>query len=90
MMGWFFATIYYPTLTSVLAWFPRAIPRYFSLSIVGPECMVIFRGLPCRYYAINALSPKLAGKFQVTTTVIKLIPLVLMGVVGVIVDSPTA
>ena len=36
-------------------------------------------------YAINALSPKIAGKFQVSTTVIKLIPLLLMGVVGVIV-----
>jgi APA family basic amino acid/polyamine antiporter len=36
-------------------------------------------------YALNALSPILAGKFQVTTTAIKLIPLALMAVVGTIV-----
>ena len=34
---------------------------------------------------MNALSPKLAGKLQTSTTVIKLIPLFLMAVVGVIV-----
>jgi APA family basic amino acid/polyamine antiporter len=36
-------------------------------------------------YALNALSPVLAGKFQVATTVIKLIPLLLMAVVGTVV-----
>ena len=35
-------------------------------------------------YAVNALSPKLAGKFQVGTTAIKLVPLVLMAVIGLI------
>ena len=33
-------------------------------------------------YGVNALSPIIAGKFQVTTTVIKLIPLLLMAVIG--------
>ena len=86
MMGWFFATIYYPTLTSVLAWVSaRYTAVLFGWSIVGPECMVLSAVFLIGSYAINALSPKIAGKFQVTTTVIKLIPLVLMGVVGVIV-----
>jgi APA family basic amino acid/polyamine antiporter len=35
-------------------------------------------------FAVNALSPIIAGKFQVATTVIKLIPLLLMAVVGII------
>ena len=35
-------------------------------------------------FALNTLSPKLAGHFQVSTTVIKLIPLILMAVVGTI------
>ena len=86
MMGWFFATIYYPTLTSVLAWVSaRYTAVLFGWSIVGPECMVLSAVYLIASYAINALSPKIAGKFQVTTTVIKLIPLILMGVVGVIV-----
>ncbi len=36
-------------------------------------------------YMLNALSPKLAGKFQVSATVVKLIPLFLMAVVGTVV-----
>ena len=36
-------------------------------------------------YAINTLSPILAGKFQVSTTFIKMIPLVLMAIVGIVV-----
>ncbi|MCL2177101.1 MAG: amino acid permease [Firmicutes bacterium] len=35
-------------------------------------------------YVINMLAPKIGGKIQVSTTVIKVIPLILMGVVGVI------
>ncbi len=86
MMGWFFATIYYPTLTSVLAWVSaRYTAVLFGWSIVGPECMVIAAFYLIASYAVNALSPKLAGKFQVSTTIIKLVPLLLMGVVGCIV-----
>lgn len=33
-------------------------------------------------YGINAISPKLAGRMQVSMTVVKLIPLVLMAVWG--------
>ena len=86
MVGCFFATIYYPTLTSVLAWVSaRYTAVLFGWSIVGPECMVLSAVFLVASFAINALSPKLAGKFQVTTTVIKLIPLLLMGIVGIIV-----
>ena len=82
-VGWFMAVIYYPTITSVLAWVSaRYTCVIFGFSITGGECMTI----ACLYlvssFTINALSPVLAGKFQVTTTVIKLIPLFLMAVVG--------
>ena len=33
---------------------------------------------------MNSLSPRIAGKFQVSTTVIKMIPLALMAVIGTI------
>lgn len=85
-IGWFIAVIYYPSLTSVLAWVSaRYTSVLFGFSITGGECMTI----ACLYlvasFAMNSLSPILAGKFQVSTTVIKLIPLLLMGVVGTIV-----
>ena len=100
MVGWFSATIYFPAMTSVLAWvsarytivfiteaFP-SIPMSVSgplCSLIGPECMALTLFYLCASYFINAISPKLAGKFQTTTTVIKLIPLALMAVGGVIV-----
>jgi len=85
-VGWFMALIYYPTLTSVLAWVSaRYTCVLIGFPITGGECMTI----SCLYliasFALNSLSPVLAGKFQVSTTIIKLIPLALMAVVGTIV-----
>jgi basic amino acid/polyamine antiporter, APA family len=82
-VGWFMAMIYNPTLTSVLAWVcARFTCVLLGWDITGGPCMA----LTCFYlicsYALNALSPVLAGKFQVATTVIKLVPLLLMAVVG--------
>jgi APA family basic amino acid/polyamine antiporter len=84
-VGWFMAVIYYPTITSVLAWVSaRYTCVILGFSITGGECMTI----ACLYlvssFTLNALSPVFAGKFQVSTTVIKLIPLFLMAVVGTI------
>lgn len=84
-IGWFLATIYYPTLTGVLAWVSaRYTGVLFGFSITSGETMVIAGFYLIAAFAINSLSPVLAGKFQVATTVIKLIPLLLMAVVGTI------
>ena len=89
-VGWFMATIYYPTLTSVLAWVSaRYTCVLLGFDIVGPQCMTIAAFFLIASYALNALSPILAGKFQVSTTIIKLIPLALMAVVGTIVGLST-
>lgn len=85
-VGWFMALIYYPTLTSVLAWVSaRYTCVLFGFSITGGECMTIAGVYLIASFTVNSLSPVLAGKFQVSTTVIKLIPLALMAVVGTIV-----
>ena len=99
-IGWFLSTTYYPTLTSALAWlsarytlvfvtsvdpdFPLIVPAEAGGCIIGPECLALMLFYMVCAYAVNALSPKLAGKFQVATTVIKFIPLALMAVVGII------
>ena len=100
LVGWFMTTIYYPTLTSVLAWLsarytlvfltsvnpslPLVVPVEQGGCVVGPECIALMLFYLCCGYAVNALSPKLAGKLQTTTTVIKFIPLTLMAVVGIV------
>lgn len=87
-IAWFMVNIYYPAMTGVLAW---VTARYFG-EILGwgaaaPEVMTLAALFLVFNYALNAFSPKLAGKLQVSATVIKLIPLALMAVVGVAVGS---
>jgi len=85
-LGWFMVNVYYPGMTSVLAWVSA---RYFGVlfgwSMVGPEVLALAGFFLIASYCMNALSPKLAGKFQISATVIKLIPIILMAVVGTLV-----
>lgn len=84
-VGWFMTMIYYPTLTSVLAWVSaRYTGVLLGYSIVGPEVMTISCFYLILAYGLNALSPVLAGKFQVSSTIIKLIPLGLMAIFGTV------
>ncbi len=85
-LAWFMVNIYYPGMTSVLAWVSaRYLGVLFGWSMVGPEVLALSGFFLVASYTMNALSPKLAGKFQVSATVIKLIPIALMAVVGTIV-----
>lgn len=84
-MGWFATFIYYPAMTSVLAWVSaRYVGVLLGLDIAGGLVMTLACLFLVGSYTVNALSPVLAGRFQVTTTIIKLIPLLLMAVVGTI------
>ncbi len=100
IMGWFVATIYFPAMTAALAWlsarytlefvtsvnpnFPLLIPAAEGGCIIGPECIALALFYLSMLFGMNSLAPKLAGKFQTTTTVIKLIPLSLMAVAGLV------
>ena len=87
-VGWFMSVIYYPSLVAVLSWLPA---RYFGVlmgwedAVIGGRTMMLAGVFMVVTYAMNALAPKLAGKFAVSTTVIKLIPLLLMAIIGTIV-----
>lgn len=85
-VGWFMTTMYYPIITSTLAWVSAQYTAIlFGLDISSASHLAIASFYLIMGYGINALSPKIAGKFQVSTTVIKLIPLFIMGIVGTIV-----
>ena len=87
-LAWFMVNIYYPAMTGVLAWVTaRYLGAIFGWSLVSAEVMTLASLFLVGTYALNAFSPKLAGKLQVSATVIKLIPIVLMAVVGVIVGT---
>lgn len=87
-IGWFTSVIYYPCLTMALAW---VTARYTCVlffhdraDITGGLCMTLAGFYLILSFAINLLSPVIAGKVQVSTTVIKLIPLFLMAIVGTV------
>lgn len=88
-MGWFVSTIYYPAMTSVLGWVSaRYTLELFGVNPGDAATSALTLTLGAFYlilaYALNILAPKIAGKFQVGTTVIKMVPLILMAVVGII------
>ncbi len=85
-LAWFMVNVYYPGMTSVLAWVSA---RYFGVlfgwGAASSEVMALSGFFLVLSYAMNALSPKLAGKIQVSCTVIKLIPIFLMAIIGTVV-----
>ncbi len=88
IVGWFISTIYYPALTMALAWLSA---RYTLVVFMGADadvsgglCLVLAAFYLVGAFALNALSPILSGKFQVSSTFIKLIPLLLMAIVGTV------
>lgn len=88
MTGWFLTSIYYPAMTAVLAWVSARYTLVLfnaNADITGGLCMALGGFYLCLAYTVNILSPKIAGRFQVSATVIKLIPLAIIVVVGTIV-----
>ena len=87
-LAWFMLNVYYPGMTSVLSWVSA---RYFGVlfgwNMVGPEVMALASFFLIGSYTVNALSPKISGKFQVSATFIKLVPICLMAIVGTIVGT---
>lgn len=82
--GWFESFLYLPTLGAVVAW---ASGIYVS-NLLGFEDFSIWRntviGLIALtfFYTVNILSAKLGGWFQNASMIIKLIPLIVLAVVG--------
>lgn len=82
LVAWFMTFVYYPTLVAVLAW----VSANYSVGLLGLESgvWVIASLYMIVFFVLNCLSPVLAGKWQVSATVIKLIPLALVACVGIV------
>lgn len=82
-LGWFMTFAYTPCIASVLCWVSaRYLGELFGFGATSGEVLVIACLILVADAFLNAVAPKIAGKTQVSTTVIKLIPLLLMAVVG--------
>ncbi|MBO7195935.1 MAG: APC family permease [Clostridia bacterium] len=98
-VGWFMSLIYYPAMTAVLAWVsarytlvavgyieaPLGFFDGFNSSLNSPECITLALLYLILAYFINTMAPKLAGKFQVSSTAVKLIPVAFIAIVGTVI-----
>jgi len=88
LVAWFLVNVYYPAMTGVLAWVSaRYLGVLFGWDPASAEVMTCAGFLLIASYTLNAFSPKLAGKFQVSATFIKLVPIALMAVAGTVFGS---
>jgi APA family basic amino acid/polyamine antiporter len=82
LVAWFMTFIYYPTLVAVLAW----VSANYTQGLMGAPAALwpLAWGYLTAFFLLNYFSPVLAGRWQVTSTVVKLIPLGLVAVVGTV------
>lgn len=81
--GWFQLFVYFPTITAVVSW----VSGIYTLSLLGIEGSLelqTFLGLMYLsfFFALNYLSYKNGGRFQNLTTIAKMIPLIVIAVLG--------
>jgi APA family basic amino acid/polyamine antiporter len=81
-VAWFMTFIYYPTLVAVLAW----VSANYTQGLLGLDNAVwpISFVYLTAFFLLNFFSPVLAGRWQVTSTAVKLIPLILVAAVGTV------
>ncbi|MDF2567557.1 MAG: amino acid permease, partial [Oscillospiraceae bacterium] len=87
--GWFQIFIYYPTISAVVSWVVGIyIDVLFNLNLTFGKQVLIGFAFMTISFVYNVLSPKFGGYFQNATTVIKLIPLFILAIFGLIFGDP--
>lgn len=90
LAGWFQTVIYLPALCAIIAFVCGIyIAQLFGLNSMGWIWILTIVSL-IFVYTLNIYATKLAAIFQTTTVVIKLIPLILFAVIGVVFGNPAA
>ena len=83
--GWFQTFLYFPTLIAVVSWVAGIyICMLFGVEGTLEVQMLIGFAIMAFLFIINTLSAKLGGLFQNVSTIIKLVPLVLIAIAGLI------
>lgn len=84
-LAWLMTTFYYPIIASIVALFAGSyIFKLFgsTVGLVDWQNFVLAFFILTAAVALNYLSPRISAKFQISATVIKLIPILFIAVVG--------
>lgn len=83
--GWFQTFLYFPTLIAVVSWVAGIyICLLFGINGTLETQILIGLAIMVLAFIVNTMSAKYGGYFQNASTVIKIIPLVLIAILGVI------
>lgn len=89
--GWFQTFLYYPTLIAVVGYVAGIyICLLFGINSTLELSIIIGLIVIVLVYIMNVISAKLGGIFQNASTIIKLIPLILIAITGLIFGDPSA
>lgn len=96
-LAWLFTTLYYPTVASVVSIFASAYFLHLTgldTVVLGKEMGVIYELLSkwptwilafiflVLFFTLNYFAPRISAKIQVSSTIIKLIPILVIVIVG--------
>lgn len=98
-VGWFMSLVYYPAMTAVLAWvtarYTLVVCGYieaplFALegansSLNSPECITLALFYLILAFFVNTIAPRIAGKFQISSTIVKLVPIAFIAIAGTVI-----
>jgi APA family basic amino acid/polyamine antiporter len=88
--GWFQTFLYLPTLAAVVAWVSGIyICQLFGLEITLERSTLIGVGCLTVLFITNTLSAKAGGYFQNAAMIIKMIPLLIIAIAGLLLGHPT-
>lgn len=83
--GWFMTLLYYPTLIAVVSYVAGIyLCMLFGVNVSFEVHILIGLIVTIVLFIINTISAKLGGIFQSASTIIKLIPLILIALAGLI------
>lgn len=89
--GWFLTFIYYPTIAVVVSWVIGVyVDILFHLQASLELQMIIGFIFLSICFVYNILLPKLGAIFQDVSTFIKMLPLLLLGILGILFGDPLA
>lgn len=87
--GWFETFVYYPTIICVVAWVSGIyIMMLFGIDSTLEVQVLIGIVAITVIYAVNLFSYKIGAYFQNASTVIKIIPLIIIAIAGMIYGNP--
>ncbi len=82
--GWFHTAVYYPTLIVIVSW----VAGIYTCMLFGinqtleMQCLIGISSVIV-FFILNIIAKKLGGYFQISSTIIKLIPLFLIAFLGI-------